>query len=422
MSTLKEFCSIEYGKALPERIRVPGAIPVYGSAGEVGSHTEPLYQKPLVVVGRKGNISGVHRVNGPSWVIDTAYAIFPGEKLDHDFLFLFLKYHAQHLASQDQSTAIPSLAREVLYNLEISLPPIESQRKITKKIWSLFENIGAGESELANTKHNIELYKQSVLNAAIQGKLVRQDPNDEPASKLLQRIRAEKEKLIQAGKLKKEKPLPPIEPSEVPFELPKEWEWTRLGEIIIKMQNGVSATPDGDLSHSPILRISANRPFCLNIDDRRYVREKDDEFNSYTLSAGDLVFTRFNGNRDLVGCCSVVPEIKGRLLYPDKLIRVRAASLVSEQFIAIAANTVTLRNTIFGQIKTTSGNWGISGSDLKNMLIPLPPVREQYNIAVSAFKQLDALSNALPEITEHLALAERLKQSILHAAFQGNLA
>ncbi len=78
---------------------------------------------------------------------------------------------------------------------------------------------------------NISDLRKSILQYAVQGKLIPQDKNDEPASILLKRIKKEKEELIKQGKIKKEKPLPPITPDEVPYELPQGWEWVRLGEV-----------------------------------------------------------------------------------------------------------------------------------------------------------------------------------------------
>src|SRR5205814_84561 len=87
-------------------------------------------------------------------------------------------------------------------------------------------------SELTTQQTLITQLRQSILQEAVQGKLIKQNKNDEPASELLKRIKAEKEKLIKQGKLKKEKPLPPITENEIPYQLPEGWVWCRLGETI----------------------------------------------------------------------------------------------------------------------------------------------------------------------------------------------
>lgn len=147
MSRLKNFCDVDYGKALPERVRVDGTVGVYGSAGHVGTHNQPLYSEPIIVVGRKGNISGVHKVDGPSWVIDTAYAIKASSEVDRDFLYYFLKYNTAFLAASDQSTAVPSLAREVLYELPFNPPTKTKQQEIVSNIKRSFDQIDSGIKE-----------------------------------------------------------------------------------------------------------------------------------------------------------------------------------------------------------------------------------------------------------------------------------
>ena len=122
-----------------------------------------------------------------------------------------------------------------LKNLIMPLPPLAEQERIVEKIEELMplvEEYGKAEEQLTalNTEFPDKLRK-SILQQAIQGKLTERDPGDEPASELLKRIRAEKEKLIKEGKIKKEKPLPPITEDEIPFELPDGWEWVRLTDV-----------------------------------------------------------------------------------------------------------------------------------------------------------------------------------------------
>ena len=100
-----------------------------------------------------------------------------------------------------------------------------------------------------------ETLKKSILQYAMQGKLVAQDPNDEPASELLKRIKAEKEQLIKDGKIKKEKTLPPITEEEIPYELPQGWEWCRLGSILTKLTDGAHKTPTYTNSGIPFLSV-----------------------------------------------------------------------------------------------------------------------------------------------------------------------
>lgn len=95
------------------------------------------------------------------------------------------------------------------------------------KLDTFFDNFGL----LAGAPNGVKKLKEMVLQLAVQGKLVPQDPKDEPTSVLLEKIKAEKERLIKEERIKKAKPLPPIEPGEIPYEIPNSWEWIRLGEM-----------------------------------------------------------------------------------------------------------------------------------------------------------------------------------------------
>ena len=141
----------------------------------------------------------------------------------------------QYLSSFFTGTTIKHLTGKALDNLLFPLPPLEEQKRIVAKIEELLPHVEEyGKAETALSKLNAELpeqLKKSILQWAIQGRLVPQDPTDEPASELLKRIKAEKAALIKSGKLKKEKPLPPISEDEIPFDIPDSWQWVRLGSL-----------------------------------------------------------------------------------------------------------------------------------------------------------------------------------------------
>ena len=133
--------------------------------------------------------------------------------------------------------AQPKLALERIASVLFPLPPLEEQARIVAKIEQLLPHVEEyGKAEMALSKLNAELpeqLKKSILQWAIQGRLVPQDPTDDPASELLKRIHAEKAARIKSGKLKKETPLPPISEDEIPFDLPDNWSFARLGSIVV---------------------------------------------------------------------------------------------------------------------------------------------------------------------------------------------
>ena len=143
---------------------------------------------------------------------------------------------------------------------------------------------------------NTKALRQKILDLAIHGKLVPQDPNDEPASVLLERIRAEKERLIKEGKIKKpKKSKVACDKPHYPFELPKGWEWTTVGEISWDLVYGTSkkSSSNGEI---PVLRMgNINRCGKIDWNNLVYTSDKDD-ITKYSLQTNDLLFNRTNSN------------------------------------------------------------------------------------------------------------------------------
>ncbi|MFA5412643.1 MAG: restriction endonuclease subunit S [Candidatus Micrarchaeia archaeon] len=190
---LGDLISLEYGKALQEEKRdTQGNIPVYGSSGIVGSHTESLLTNSCLVVGRKGAVGTVYLSSGPCWPIDTTYYISDYPEMDIKFLFYLLK--SLNLGRLDKSTAIPGLRREDVYYIQIGLPSITEQRNVIKEIELRLSVADETEKIIDQSLKQAERMRQTILRKAFEGRLASQDPSDEPANKLLERIKAEKAK------------------------------------------------------------------------------------------------------------------------------------------------------------------------------------------------------------------------------------
>lgn len=151
--------------------------------------------------------------------------------------------------------------------------------------------------------YGIKKLRELILELAVRGKLVPQDPNDESASELLKRIQAEKAKLVAEGKIKKDKPLPPITDEEKPFELPRGWEWVRLGELAETIRGvtyGKSDVSDSPLpDYVPLLR-GNNINRVLNFDNPVFVPKRLLNEAQY-VRTGDIVIAMSSGSADLVG-------------------------------------------------------------------------------------------------------------------------
>ncbi len=194
-----------------------------------------------------------------------------------------------------------------------------------------------------------------------------------------------------------------------------------LGELCEEMRNGIAAKPDQSTG-LPILRISAVRPMRLNAGDVRFLPVEFAGTELYALRAGDLLFTRYNGNRDLVGACALVREAPDILVYPDKLIRVRLRTDIAHPaYLEKVIATEESRRFLFDKLKTSAGQVGISGADLKRLHVPLPPLAEQKRIA----DKLDALMARVDACRERLdrvpGILKGFRDAVLSAAIRGGL-
>ena len=260
----------QYGKALPAKSRDDsGDVDVYGSNGIIGKHTEPLIDEPCIVIGRKGSAGALNKALRPSWTTDVAYFLIPLSGFDFDYTFLIL----QALRLDKLGKGIkPGVNRNEAYSLVSTLPPLAEQHRIVAKVDELmalcdqleqqqtnsnathqtlvetllatltttadqkefakiWQRIANHFGTLFTTEHSIDQLKQTILQLAVMGKLAPQDPNDEPASILLEKIAKERKRLTKEGKIKKQKTLPKISEDEKLFDLPEGWEWTRLGDV-----------------------------------------------------------------------------------------------------------------------------------------------------------------------------------------------
>lgn len=203
------------------------------------------------------------------------------------------------------------------------------------------------------------------------------------------------------------------------------WKEVSMGEICTSIRNGCfisrpGSTPDG----VPILRIGAVRPFQLELSDLRYSALSSLELreSNYLLEPGDLLFTRYNGNHDYVGACAVVPPINYDLTYPDKLIRVKVDTDVADpEFIALACSYSRSRAQINSLVKTTAGQAGISGRDLKTVRVLLPELAAQRRITAECKDLIYEIARLGDTIARLVGRTEKFRSSLLTDAFLGRL-
>ena len=260
--------------------------------------------------------------------------------------------------------------------------------------------------------------RQKILDLAIHGKLVPQDPNDEPASVLLERIRAEKERLIKEGKIKKgKKSAKTSDKPHYPFELPKGWVWCKLEDIAYDLMYGTSEK-SSRLGKVPVLRMgNINREGGLDWKDLVYSNNEED-IEKFKLLHNDLLFNRTNSS-EWVGKTAIY---KGErpAIYAGYIIRLRTI-FVNADYINFVMNSQYHRNWC-NDVKTDAVNQSnINAQKLSIFRVPLPPIEEQKRI-VKEIKRWLSLIKAIKNGKENLQESiKQIKSKVLDLAIHGKL-
>jgi type I restriction enzyme S subunit len=266
-----------------------------------------------------------------------------------------------------------------------------------------------------------EALRKSILQAAIQGKLTEQLPEDGDARELLEEIKAEKKRLIQEGKIKKENPLPEITEEEIPFEIPENWCWVRLGNITTKVTDGSHNPPPDSGKGYPV--ISAQ---CIDSD-----RINFDCVNRYTDQSG---FEKENPRTD-IKCGDIILGIIGgsignlaRYDFDVKVIAQRSIaiinSLINNDYLYLVLKSPLIQQALNAQ-KNGTAQGGVYLGYLKQLVIPIPPADVQQRIVIK-IRELMAYCDALAKDEAKLdvlqkSFPKKMKDSLLQAAIQGKL-
>ena len=265
-----------------------------------------------------------------------------------------------------------------------------------------------------------EQLKASILQYAIQGKLVEQRPEEGTGEELYQQIQAERQRLIQEKKIKKEKPLAEISEDEIPFDIPESWKWVRWGNLSFSIQYGYNA-PAKKSGRIKMVRISDIQEGKVVWDTVPFCDIKEEEIPTYLLSINDILFARTGGT---VGKSYIVKEIPEEAIYAGYLIRTRYSDMLCPEYLYYFMQThlywTQLRN---GTIATAQPN--CNGQTLSKMILPLPPLAEQKRIAAKIEELLPLIGRyavAYEKLEQFNAkFPEDMKKSILQYAIQGKL-
>ena len=390
------------------------AIPCYGGNGIRGYVKSSNRSGDYPIIGRQGALCGnINRATGDFYATEHAVCVTTFSNTNVSWACVFLK--ALNLNQYATATAQPGLAVGTINRVLIPVPPVTEQRRITEKLYLLEPLLASYESThdlIINQQHDFpEQLKKSILQEAVQGKLVSQDPTDEPASVLLERICAEKEQLIKSGKIKRDKHesvifrrdnsyyerVDGIErciDDEIPFEISDSWEWCRLGELIETIDTGKSFKCEErppDKNEYGIIKVSAVTWGTFNQEESKTCFSTSPWVKGYSIQVDDFLICRAN-TAALVGGCVIVDKISKRLMLSDKVLRIEFSDSISKTYVLYTLRTPFVRAQLSAAASGTSESMkNISQNAIKGLLIPFPPIKEQYRIVSKVEESLSKI-------------------------------
>lgn len=269
---------------------------------------------------------------------------------------------------------------------------------------------------LASAPNGIKKLRELIFELAVRGKLLPQDPKDEPARELLKRIIEEKTRLVAEGKLKKQKPMTNVSDEETPFELPQGWEWSRLDQISSDIQYGFTASANHQCSEPLLLRITDIQNDKVNWASVPGCDVPPNEAAGYELTDGDIVIARTGGT---IGKSYLVSGLTQQAVFASYLIRIGRLDSSYSKFTKVFLGSQLYWKQLYANSMGT-GQPNVNGTALKGLLISLPPLAEQHRI-VAKVDELMALCDRLEAQQADAEIAHaRLVQALLDSLTQAS--
>ena len=369
----------------------------------------------------------------------------------YKFLFYFLMARRESFKSQGAGGAQPNISKEKIINSLFTLPSLAEQKRIVEKVERLqgliknlkevyllneesrlnlkksllaeieknnsdkellknLELVFSNFDKVIRSKEDIKDIRNLILSLAIKGKLVEQNPEDEPASELFTRIKEEKERLIKEKVIKKEKELGKLEKDEIPFEIPKSWEWVRLGEILNLLTDGAHKTPKYVENGVPFLSVKNMSNGKLNFDDVKYITQEEhiELSKRCNVEYGDLLLTKVG----TTGIPVIVDTYREFNIFVSVALLKFNKNCIDVKFLRLLLQSPFVYNQSQENTKGVGNkNWVLK--DISNTKIILPPLAEQQRI-VERVEKLMSICDMLEEkIVESERVSEKLLESLV---------
>ena len=387
--------------SVDERSKLKKTYDYYGASGVIDKVDKYLFDKPLLLIGEAGanlitrSTPIAFIAKGKYWVNNHAHVLDYINEVLMQYMCWYI--NAISLVDYVTGTAQPKMNQEKMNSILVALPPLIEQKRIVAKIEELLPKVEEyGKAQDALNKLNAELperLKKSILQEAIEGRLVPQDPNDEPASVLLDKIRKEKEQLVKAGKLKKKDLIEiPISEDEIPFDAPKGWEWSRLSEIALDSADG----PFGSNLKSEhyttkkevrIIQLSNIGEFGWKDNNSKYTTYNHLETISRSEAfPGDVIIAKMMP----AGRAIICPSDDPKYVLSSDAVRFDFDKRLNRKFLYYAINSPVFINQVYSEVQGIT-RVRTSLSKLRLYLLPLPPIAEQHRIVEKLEQLLDEI-------------------------------
>lgn len=298
-----------------------------------------------------------------------------GINVSNEYLYyIFMSdFFFNQIKKEMHGVNLPRVSPKKLSELIFPLPPLSEQKRIAAKIAQLFALLRKVESSTKQYAKLQTLLKSKVLDLAMRGKLVKQDPNDEPASVLLEKIKAEKAELVKEKKIKKSKPLPPITDEEKPFDIPDSWEWVRLGDIL---KPEVHQKPQQNFTYIDIASVDNTINKITNPTKVDVSKDKIASRARQLLNSNDVLFSVVRPYLKNIAMVPNTPECK---VGSTGFYVLKPFSLIDKKYIFYLVLSNYVIQNMTKKMKGDNSP-SIRKGDLQNLVVPLPPTLMQTRI------------------------------------------
>jgi type I restriction enzyme, S subunit len=428
---LGDICSIEKGSIGIQKA-IPGEYPLVVTGEVRKSHNEFQFDCEAVIIPLvsgtghgHASIKRIHFQSGKFALGNILCAVIPKDikQLKAEYLFRFLDLNKENeLVARMKGMANVTLPIKEIAQIEIPLPSIEEQAEFVEMYKDLERKSSSLTSELTHQLTLIKKLRQQLLQDAVQGKLVEQNPNDEPASELLKKIKAT---LGQAQGTKKSKELPLIKPEEIPFEIPENWVWCKIDELVLNPKIDIRTGPFGTALNKsehkkdgvPVWGIeSISKDGKFTYRNKIFVsEEKAIELKSFGVKGGDLIISRSGTIGEL---CMLPNDAKYGLLSTNLMkISVNKDVILPEYFCHIIKGGDFIVKML-AEFCSGSTRLFLTQSILNKLIFPLPPLAEQNRIVQKLDELMQNCNELEASIKQSQEQNEKLMQQVLREALR----